>query len=609
MNQISSLNNVQFKGISLRSVSTRRRLCQLDTAEMLAQNPKDIIQLTKHASSKRMAFWESLARNYNRNNYYRSYGEKENSKIVNNVFSLVKRPKDIHRYIVHNFADSFQNIERIFKGAQNKKSHLEFVRRVNSDIFANGREKGNDLIPQLLESPLCNEYIKNYKDIRAYLMLHKNDPEAVKRLDSMYKTGSFDNIYDEAYQKQEIKKSWCYPNTEILNAETFCENYSDSSAQIFSSLDGHMLISDDIIKTGGDKYILDILKTTNENNLDLRQTILENLGSGTLLNKSNNENIEALKEFAKLFNTVDNNTDANNFITSFCENLSFDISAKEINDILANIPANKLEIFQKNAKRIIARTRGQERINALKNELTNPFFETRESRHNKRLSIKYGYTKKDSFLTNTIKRIENYYNILKYSFLKNPETELAANVPDIQPVSPAPVVVNKVAEIQPPKVKNDKTIVKENVLSVVAKKLTPKTLDKQKTLYEKNATKMRLSMLPEIFSSVAETRKIDRAAGKRKNLSSNKDVLDLYTKINGNNKKFVNYLLKKRNTDGNRLFTVKDIIAMLDKAEAKIVANKQANPDYRARDARRYYNHLYEAKIQQYGKLQRTRTK
>ena len=44
MNQISSLNNVQFKGISLRSVSTRRRLCQLDTAEMLAQNPKDIIQ-------------------------------------------------------------------------------------------------------------------------------------------------------------------------------------------------------------------------------------------------------------------------------------------------------------------------------------------------------------------------------------------------------------------------------------------------------------------------------------------------------------------------------------------------------------------------------------
>ena len=68
-------------------------------------------------------------------------------------------------------------------------------------------------------------------------------------------------------------------------------------------------------------------------------------------------------------------------------------------------------------------------------------------------------------------------------------------------------------------------------------------------------------------------------------------------------------MLKKRNVDGTRMFTINDIIAMLDKAEAKIAANKKANPGYRARDARRYYNHLYEAKIQQYGKLPRTQAK
>ena len=116
-------------------------------------------------------------------------------------------------------------------------------------------------------------------------------------------------------------------------------------------------------------------------------------------------------------------------------------------------------------------------------------------------------------------------------------------------------------------------------------------------------------MLPEIFASVADTRKADRAIGKQKINSSNKDVLDLYLRINGNNKKFVNYLLKKRNVDNTRMFEVKEIIKMLDKAEAKIKANKASNPEYRARDARRYYNHLYEAKIQQYGKLSRTRNK
>ena len=37
----------------------------------------------------------------------------------------------------------------------------------------------------------------------------------------------------------------------------------------------------------------------------------------------------------------------------------------------------------------------------------------------------------------------------------------------------------------------------------------------------------------------------------------------------------------------------------------KIAKNKKANPDYNANDARKYYNHLYNAKLKQYGKLKR----
>lgn len=120
---------------------------------------------------------------------------------------------------------------------------------------------------------------------------------------------------------------------------------------------------------------------------------------------------------------------------------------------------------------------------------------------------------------------------------------------------------------------------------------------------------MRLGMLPEIFSSIADTRKADRAVGKHRINSSNKDALDLYLLINGSNKKYVNYLLKKRNVDNSRMFEVKDIISMVKKAEAKIAEDKKINPEYRARDARKYYNHLYEAKLEQYGKVKRQTTK
>ena len=114
-------------------------------------------------------------------------------------------------------------------------------------------------------------------------------------------------------------------------------------------------------------------------------------------------------------------------------------------------------------------------------------------------------------------------------------------------------------------------------------------------------------MLPEIFASIADTRKVDRMIGKNKNQSSNKDVLTLYSKINGQNKKFVNYMLKKRNADNSRMFEVRDIIAILDKAENKIANNKKLNSDYRAKDAKAYYNHLFDVKVEQYGKLQRAK--
>ena len=128
---------------------------------------------------------------------------------------------------------------------------------------------------------------------------------------------------------------------------------------------------------------------------------------------------------------------------------------------------------------------------------------------------------------------------------------------------------------------------------------------KQSDAYTQGATKIRLNLLPEIFSSIADTRKIDRAVGKVRINSSNKDALDLYLLINGSNKKFVNYLLKKRNVDNTRMFEVKDIIAIIKKAEANIAKNKRVAPNYRVRDTRRYYNHLLEANIEQYGKIKK----
>ena len=629
MNKISGVNNVSFNGLALRRISPRRRMCQIDTADMLSQSVSDVVKLTRNVSSKRMAFWEALAVNYNKHNYYRNPFEREDSRLVNNVFSLIKKPEDIHRYIIHNFADSFQNIERIFKSANNKRERLEFVRRVNKDVYSEQRPEGSDLIPKLLESPYSKDYIRNYDDIKSYLILHKDDPDAVKVLDSMYEKGTYRNVYDTKLREQEIKKSWNFAETEKLNANKYFENYSESVSKIVSEMNGHLFLSKEVLQAGGDSYVLDIIKTTNKNNVELRLKLLNRFSGRAFVQQSSQDKLACLHDLVKLFETVDKDKQARAFVSSLSEGSVSDLTFSELNEILDRVPTSQLEIFSKNAERIIFLTKGEKRIEALNNEITNPFFETRESRDYKREAIKYGYLKKDSVFKHVMRRLENYFNILRYSLRSKTQTgiekvetvkplelvkpiesikteELAKSAETVKPVET--VALDIVSEPEVKKV-DKKAITRENVLSFVTKKLTPKTFDRQKEAFSAGATKMRLGMLPEIFASVADTRKADRFIGKQKINTSNKDVLDLYLRINGNNKKFVNYLLKKRNVDNTRMFEVKKIIEMIDKAEAKIKAQKASNPEYRARDARRYYNHLYEAKIQQFGKLPRTRNK
>jgi hypothetical protein len=142
-----------------------------------------------------------------------------------------------------------------------------------------------------------------------------------------------------------------------------------------------------------------------------------------------------------------------------------------------------------------------------------------------------------------------------------------------------------------------------DVNDIIKSKLGAKTYEKQAELFEKKATKMRLKLLPEIFQSVKETRAADRAIGRKQGTAANKDVVKLYSMINSNNKKLVNYMLKKRNIDGSRMYNVKDIVELLSKTEKSISKQKSLNPQYRAKDAKLYYDKIHSDMMHSYGTL------
>lgn len=93
----------------------------------------------------------------------------------------------------------------------------------------------------------------------------------------------------------------------------------------------------------------------------------------------------------------------------------------------------------------------------------------------------------------------------------------------------------------------------------------------------KHFTKMKNSFLQEMFASVKDTRAHQRSQGIKKPTVSNKDVITLYEKINGKNKKLVKYFLNSRTADGNREFNVRQISNLLDEIKAKRPAEKTIN--------------------------------
>ena len=653
-----------IRAITGKASSSQRRIVQQEVSNLLNQNTGEIAELTKNSSKKQLSLLSLLANNFNRYNFYRSPASKESSNLVNEVFGKIKSPNKMHEYICRNFSESFENLNKIVSWTGDNKKRLGFVIRLKDEIFKRESPKDNSLIPDLLSSPYSEEYMKQYEKIKSYLKIYKNKPDAVTKLDKKFADGNFDSQhYDRMLENMKSRAFFPFPEMVALKGNECYglikpenRNLAGLIADIFSP-------TVDMLKNGNAEDITHILSSTNKKNFQLREKLLYSFastikGSEQKLAKEGQKG-HNLNLLSKLYSTLDNDKNAESFVKKSMGQIDFNtIDLGELVEILDNVSAKKLNIFKDNAWNIISKTHGEKRIEALNHNITDAFFETENSRINNRNQIRYGYNKRRTMFDKFCIRAKNGINKLrdaitpdakpiveapKLALQPAPKTSLKTEVKPVvkQEVSkakeqPAPVKkekevpsqeVAKVQTVLPKQVEklSDKKayeaptlnvvsksakrqILKEKVVSFVKTKLGEKTFNHQQEDFSKKATQIRMSMLPEIFASIADTRKVDRMVGKKKIGSSNKDALELFSKINGSNRKFVNYMLKKRNADNTRMFEVKDIIEILNKAETRIANEKKINSNYRAKDSKAYYNHLYTAKVEQYGNVKRQRT-
>ena len=622
---------------------------------ILEQNYNDILSLTKGAGEKRIDFFDSLVQLYT-TKYFYNFKNKENSNIVNTIYQNIKKPKNIHINIVKNFKNSLESLNQILIAAGNSTKKLKFAQNINNLI-----ENDENLAAQLLNSKHNRFYVNNFNKIKSYLILNQDNPNSINDLEKMVETNTFNHkTYDKTLKIKNILQDLIYSDIDKSTTELFIKNYSKPRVKLLQTIQDKYTNINSKVDSNDENEILSMYLSTNKNNIKLRNKLIEYFDQNYNFIKSQEENSAYLKNINTIFKIADSgDKHAKNYLKKLTNSKDILFSdPKEVVDILNEVPTKKLDIFFENSKRIIQATKKENRIDELKNNISKL-----QLPKNNKLALKYGYTTKENIFKKAYLYISNTLNLIRDKLtkdtkplslktnenittpIKNIEKEIVKTNPIVENLNQVQSntkseikatsqqeksIINLENKSKEKTINNDKPIKKENVLkkmtsrfekiqkqdalhqniiSFISKKLGAKTFSNQREKFVENATKMRYEMLPEIFASISDTRKADRAVGKYRINSANKDALNLYLKINGNNKKFVNYLLKKRNVDGSRMFEVKDIISMLDKAEQQIKKQRQNNPEYRARDVRKYYNHLLESKIEQYGKVTRQKSK
>ena len=628
--KIQQCNNIQ--------PSFNRRYYMLNSetmylmAEKLDLNLKDLYQRTSSLNSKQQNFLTKLVDKYNNMYYYSK--NKENPQNVFNIVQMIEKPKQFHYDIINKVSGTFENLSNILNSISNKKD-AAFAVIFNNKIFQN-KQHAENILADILQSPNKEEYINHIDNYKSYLRLNAENKDAIKILDKKIAEGSYDRKnYDKQRNLNHILKNKFVQNLDIN--DELEKYYSTSGIDFIDKLDkGYYLPSK---YSEADKInLLEIYKTCNDDNFYMRDKIMQCYQPYIYDSDKFSKEIAAMLEIFKKIDKGDKYT--TKFIDKFISNSNNLESAQALNEILETVPADKAYVFYNNLLTIIEFTKqGEERINALKNELTNFRFKNKRSTENYKLrkhAEKYGFVEKQSKLSKRIDYLKNELNKLRYYLIQKLKNNVPAQTLKSDTITPESAKTFDTTKIESVKIAENKQQQSANVSALkeeitkkqyvtpsivpadtvftkiqkqkieaqegarqfIYKHLHPSIVNEQEKIYVNKATKMRLKIMPEILLSIKETRADLRKKGVKRPKISNFDAVDLYTRINGNNKKLVNYMLKKRNTDGTRIFNVIDIMGELGKVHKRIIQER-----LKPAQARVLYEDVLQSKVNEFGKL------
>ena len=553
-------------------------------------------QLKKYVTPyqpERMKFFKELADKITSDLFTHKIDIPKNAfEQIEEVYHSVPKPDKLHHNLLKDSSYTFNETVQLLKLAQENKDNynlinqLREVKKADADIPV--KFSAQELI-DIVTSKGSGKLKENFDNYRSYISLHHDNPNFVEKFIKELEKENSGISSSEFDTKLAIR--------EIKNGSLLLRQLPDKLLEKNWNKEGFELLSQNDIPlnqlTNGeaitDKKALEfyenLIKSTTKDNKAERILVFKNFSGfategntidvlNEVLNRIDND-----KNFKKLINTVAQNND---ILTRKPLTELMYYTDTFGSDVLAKKADKFLQIINSNAG---FKTRPEDVVQNLSKNLNNKYYITptgidnlRQKESMKRMTAFFFPDTKAELMRF---RRKFKYEVMPKIFGTGKPAEIKQNMPyedyvksfaktETKPLPANDGVTPKPVETEPKiKIKRDykaqKLLIQQDAQEIIKSRMkSAKQIQEQIGDYTKKATKMRNQFLNEMFNSVAETRAQQRAQGIKRPSISNADVLDVYQKISGKNRKIFKYLLTKRTESGEREFNLKQISQILD---------------------------------------------
>lgn len=645
--------NVSFTGMDNLAKSLRKMMLSKQAkkefkemtgwaADVLGKDAQDVQKKLNGNTKRKTDFYALMVEKYNRTNFYAEVGKKENPELVDKIFDIVEKPSDEHFRFVDSINLPFAETKTVFEKLENNPKKINIAGTIYNDISGirvNHKDAGNTertkrIFMDMINSPNREEYLANYESYKPHIHHNAEDKNVIKLLDEKISAKSYDK--KNANNINEVNRLFTsLVEVGKFNRAELTSHYSKEANELVKTLDARIAIRHGVSNKDADS-LAEIYKTTTKDNAVARGKFIEsNYYFGAQRDKYDENEISNI---GKVFKMMDEDPNMMKFINKLNKN-GRGFGKAESYLKLADQVGTK--VLNRDAD-VIGETIGMNRYHSYESVVEHYEQKPKSIFGRAMDSLKGLFKKKEEPVDNNIYWTgEDLAKMEKVAAEQDAE-KMKKSVDSItENVSIKPTMIDtmsKVASVDtsvvvkpqvekrvvkhrsffkpyvPKQPSAKKLVVINDVNNIIENKLGKNVYADQSRVYANKATKMRLSMLPEIFDSIKETRAAARKNGtfNKRTTEKNEDALDLYQRINGKNKRLVNYMLKVRNEDGTRKYTVKDIVNTLSETSKTVRQEKMAAPKdrpFRAKDEKAMYDILADEQIAKYGKLHQAKSK